>query len=1075
MALSLAAPLAQAQDSEQTEEEPEVIQVTGVRSSLRDAAFMKKSADQIMDAISAEDIGQLPDNNIAEALQRVTGVQINRDETGQGSGFQVRGLSQNRVEINGQGMASGGDERSNNFNAVDSALFSKIEVIKSPTADMVEGASGATIRLHTFKPLDFKEQTVNVSAQTTKDELADDWGGKATFMGTKKFDWGDWGEFGFLFNSALEKSYRESHTFNSNWAPMIDNQIAQSSQLAGKTIFRPDNIQLEQKPYEDDRVSLDLALQWRLNDRVEFAASATHMELERSYTKQGLSYRTNNDRNYFMDRDLDGTDFDESLSMLSGWSRTANAGELYIGNPEEVAKGGAADYQQYTGELDRYLIQTAVVTPKGDLYNPPAQVQYGSNDEDLVQENYQLNTKIHWTDDLAMDFVYAYAKSEKNVESYTMNMGAGQIQSAVDSDYVPENEDDVVYNLSAANVFFDYAAPGDLPAVGILTGDGTFSDMSNALLNPDIYTISSFWGSETTHKNEMDSLALDFDYALDNDYLSKIEFGARFANNQINRSRYELRNANPNSTSITSDNWRAYDQDLSTGTMLGGTIGWSNPTINWMDQIFEEQYGTQNYMSRFLTPMGDTFPGSNSSTIPSWLGIDMNHNEMKQLIADMFPGRSDGATCTIYDKDVQKICTDRMIYPAGDDTVENNREYDYLLEIPGAEFVLDQKYPYLIEEETKAVYIKGNFEGEIFDYIVTGNAGVRYIETETKSLGMNTTRLVDEDTWRPIKDFDNRNAEYYTPATYKGSYHNVLPSFNLNVLLTDDMFVRFAYAKTMTRPNPVDMSPSFNIPNYGYTGSVGNPALKPERATNYDISWEWYPSDINQFSAAVYYKQLKDFLTSSYTNYISPEDRDKNGLFDDPVTIRQPINGDKGTVKGIELAATHNMDYLPGWLNGFGLQTNYTYTDSDQGSGFNELDGSELSIKDLSQNSANFILFYDKYGFNFRAAYNYRDESYSENSTAGPDPIIYEQYDLDGDTLYRRTGISLPVWNDTYETLDLSMSYRFEGTTFFIQGNNLLGEPKRRYVGDVDTTKHLLREYNETGAYYTIGIRSRFN
>lgn len=1082
LVLSMASPLAMADEAtkenkNKVEDAPEVITVTGVRSSLRDAAFMKKSAEQIMDAISAEDIGQLPDNNIAEALQRVTGIQINRDATGQGSGFQVRGLSQNRVEINGQGMGSGGDDRSNSFNAVDSALFSKIEVIKSPTADMVEGASGATVRLHTFKPLDFKKTTVNASLQGTKDDLAEDWGGKGTLMGTTKFDLGSFGELGFLFNSALERSYRESHTFNSDWSPVIDTQVAHSPQMAGKAIFRPNNISMEQKPYQDDRQSYDGAIQWALNDNVQFSLSGTYMELDRIHTKQGISYRTNNEKNYVMDRDLAGTEFNESLSMLHGWSRSAHDDELYLSNPDTVAEEGAI-YAPYPDNLERYFLQTAVVTPKNDQYNPPVQVQYGSNDENLVQESFQLGTKIFLTDDLQMDLVYGYAGSEKYVESYTLNMAAGQIQSRVEDQEIEEsyNEEGMsVVNLSSANVFWDYAAPGDIPSVGIIVGNGDAASMRDALLNPEIYSVSGFWGNKTTNINKKDSLSLDFDYQLDGDLITKLEFGARLASNNINRKRTKLVNAGANSYSITSDNWRAYDQDLTTGTMLGGNIGWSNPTIAWMDEVFEEHYGTESYMSRYLMPINDTFPGSSGNNTPGWLGLDMNHSQMEQLVADMFPGRYQNTNCTLYDKDEQDICTDRMEYPVGDETPDNQREFDYTLEIPAASYILDQDYPYLIEEVTRAAYLKANFENEIFNMVFTGNLGVRYVETDVESLGVNTARIIDEESLRPIKDYDKENGKHYSPATYSGSYSNLLPSFNFNLLLTDDMFVRFAYSKTMTRPNPSDMTPSFSIPTWGYSGTRGTPWLEPEKASNYDLSWEWYPDDINQFSAAIYLKKLKDFMRSESTNYISPEDRDKNGAYDDPVSIRRPVNGDEGTVKGLEVAATHNFDYLPGFLSGFGLQANYTYTTSDQGSGFHELDGSELPIKDLSENSANFILFYDKYGFNFRAAYNYRDEAFSEDTTGGPDPILYEQYEINGAYDYRRLAIDMPVWNDEFQTLDVSMSYRHKGTTFYLQATNLLDEPKRRYVGDLEQTKHLLREYNETGPYITVGIRSRFD
>ena len=252
----------------------EVISVTGVRSSLRDAAFLKKSASQIMDAISAEDIGQLPDNNMAEALQRVTGIQINRDDTGSGSGFQVRGLSQNRVEIDGQSMAGSGEDRSNNFGSIDSALFSGVEVIKSPMADMTEGGIGATVRLKSREPLSFKKPTVNINAALKQDVLADDKGNKLAILGADKYDLGDLGEFGVLVNLTRDEANRATHQFGSNW------QLATKEQLDGSDIFlnddglkinlyRPQNLALQQQEFAEDKYGANLNLQWAINENAQ--------------------------------------------------------------------------------------------------------------------------------------------------------------------------------------------------------------------------------------------------------------------------------------------------------------------------------------------------------------------------------------------------------------------------------------------------------------------------------------------------------------------------------------------------------------------------------------------------------------------------------------------------------------------------------------------------------------------------------------------------------------------------------------------------------------------------------------
>ena len=185
-------------------EEVEVISVTGFRQSLARSAELKRNADTITDAISAEDIGKLPDANVSEAMQRITGIQIERDEAGNGSGFQVRGMSDNRVEINGATSLSNtadGQDRSSSFEGIPSGLFKSIEVIKTPKASMIEGSMGATVQLKTYRPLDFKKGKVSVSAGAIQDDVAEDTGYNAGLLVTDRYDWGHLGKFGFTFNA----------------------------------------------------------------------------------------------------------------------------------------------------------------------------------------------------------------------------------------------------------------------------------------------------------------------------------------------------------------------------------------------------------------------------------------------------------------------------------------------------------------------------------------------------------------------------------------------------------------------------------------------------------------------------------------------------------------------------------------------------------------------------------------------------------------------------------------------------------------------------------------------------------
>jgi outer membrane receptor for ferrienterochelin and colicin len=161
--LAHAAPLS-AQDAEPAanpeEDEAEPIVVSGYRASLESAQSIKQEADTFVDVITAEDIGALPDRSVAEALQRVPGVNISRFEqrndpdrfSVEGSGVIIRGLPFVRSELNGRDIFSANGGRELSFNDVSPELLGRVEVFKNVTADMIEGALSGTVNLVTRKP-----------------------------------------------------------------------------------------------------------------------------------------------------------------------------------------------------------------------------------------------------------------------------------------------------------------------------------------------------------------------------------------------------------------------------------------------------------------------------------------------------------------------------------------------------------------------------------------------------------------------------------------------------------------------------------------------------------------------------------------------------------------------------------------------------------------------------------------------------------------------------------------------------------------------------------------------------------
>ncbi|MFT6609297.1 MAG: TonB-dependent receptor, partial [Qipengyuania sp.] len=150
---------------EAADETDNVIIVTGFRASLENALNAKRDSNLIIESVTAEDIGKFPDQNVAESLQRLPGIQIDR-ENGQGSKVRIRGLDQNVTLLNGELFVSGLEvykvgegnyNRNDSLEGVPSELIGGIEVFKSPNASLLEGGLGGIVNLKTRNPLDLKQ------------------------------------------------------------------------------------------------------------------------------------------------------------------------------------------------------------------------------------------------------------------------------------------------------------------------------------------------------------------------------------------------------------------------------------------------------------------------------------------------------------------------------------------------------------------------------------------------------------------------------------------------------------------------------------------------------------------------------------------------------------------------------------------------------------------------------------------------------------------------------------------------------------------------------------------------------
>ena len=261
----------------------EEVTVTGIRASLQSSLETKRDSLQVVDAISAEDVGQFPDKNLGEALQRVTGVQIQRDQ-GEGRSVSIRGAAPglNRVEINGSSALSltVGGGRDVDFRDLPVEFISRIEVVKSTTPEMTEGGLGGTVRVVTRRPFDSKEPYVAGSAQMVYSDLAKEYDPKVALIGSRTF-------FDDTFGALLAATYEKRH-LNNNESRTTGWVLRTDARSNGVRAFVPDIPREVINRRETDRPAFNTILEWRPRENLNLYAEGTWTRGQEEVTSQFL-------------------------------------------------------------------------------------------------------------------------------------------------------------------------------------------------------------------------------------------------------------------------------------------------------------------------------------------------------------------------------------------------------------------------------------------------------------------------------------------------------------------------------------------------------------------------------------------------------------------------------------------------------------------------------------------------------------------------------------------------------------------------------------------------------------------
>ncbi len=460
----------------------DTIVVTGIRQSLKEAAALKQNSSQIVDAIVAEDIGKLPDNNIAEALQRITGVSINSD-FGVGEGVSIRGLSENRVELNGR-TTVGNDRDGISLDDFPSSFLKTVEVVKSPTADMIEGALGGTVRMNTLRPEDLDGLTIAGSFDAEYADKTENVAPIANVSVGNIWDLSNGAQFGVIGSvSYQDREIRQDEFFNR--IRLYDEEVngLTANTASGRFAVAEQNT-VQQFVQQRERTSINLSFQYIPSERGNF-----YLDLNTT--------------------DRSGSESGSSILDVGG-SRAYHQGTTQDGN----------------GLLSNYVLEGAFVIPKtfSDFRNT---------------ESYSHAFGGEWdfTDDITVSGEFSTSKSESYEPDSEFNLrpiNKTNWQAWVAQGGTNFNADRSAFDLRHTIDAHITGDPGTVPSV--IYSDG------RALLAPENLAVRRFQHDDRRTDNSEDAFRIDVDYrnAFGLDFVRSIKAGARFtkADYEFNHSRY---------------------------------------------------------------------------------------------------------------------------------------------------------------------------------------------------------------------------------------------------------------------------------------------------------------------------------------------------------------------------------------------------------------------------------------------------------------------------------------------------------------------------------------------------------
>lgn len=1038
-----------AQAQEANADGSDVVVVTGQRKAIQSAQDIKKKSDQIVDSITAVDIGALPDRSVTEALQRVSGVTIGRTSENrdvdrlniEGSGVQIRGLTWVRSELNGRDSFGAKNGRQLGWEDVTPELMAGVDVYKNPSAEIVEGGLGGTVNLRTWMPFDTKGQKFAFSLDSTIGSLRQERTPSYSVLYSNRFQTGI-GEIGILVDVAHSElksridsimidpynthsdstysSYDGGTTANYSGDNSIDGQPLDN-------VMVPVGVEWRLQHRDKTRDGAYAALQWRPNDSTEvyltyFESKATLINADRfAQTSACCSAATNQS---FLVGPASGTTltYDANGNATSGWL---------------IDNGGGGN-----GVANSMLM--SVGTRYGVDHNRTTDISTGA--------------KWHG-DRLSLSADFQYVDSEKDGVDFT------------------------VYNTVTATGGVYFNTSSDVPVIqmGDLTADTSIFNLYAAMDHIDDSDARQY------------TVKLDGAYDFDSDFWKSVKFGARAT------SRYSTQRDGGYNWALISAPWAMsqtatverysnHQEIVSFDNFFGGAA--SVPSL-WMPtmDLAQSRADTLTYLDAIRN--GDIMPSttpahawgdygswtaSGNGKLPDWAAYGAGDYSP-------FVEGSLYSYVQIWANPLNKSSVNMWTPLTGDYGIGS-------LNLTGTGINRQT-------ESTEALYGTVRFGSDtFFGYGMEwdGNAGVRVVTTKTAAQGVGTFGSIGSSQYQYAATEEVLAkmlfADGSTSDTVGGNeYTNVLPSLNLRFKPREDIAIRFAAAKSIVRPDFYQLSATVNAsptlqtalltaakatelgiineetgavwtaediaaattaPTYvtdvAFSFYSGNPNLKPMRADSFDISAEWYIKPGAMLAVALFDKEVYDYIQSvSATTTLTKADGSSINA-----TGTIPMNFGHGRVYGFEIQHQQFYDNLPGIFSGLGTEVNFTYLESIgsrnvSSSVFDSFQVNaskqELPLENMSRYSYNATLMYNKYGIDARLAYNWRSR-YLMSAAA--------------------SNLQVPAYMADYGQLDASIMYT-------LNKNYKVG----LQVANVTKTKTII-EIDERDSYY-YGTQGNFS